>query len=341
MRLAGDEIGILLKAMEESFDPFSMARLLLQRFRIALANIAAPALPFQHQVLAIHEHFDQRNQTQHLIAALRDARPDVPELVALADRAGFTQVPPRTSLEVLVRKHGQAYQDVMVFRAELAKREAAVCRVETPATYGTGSLIGPDLVLTNHHVVAAALDAAGRIAGAISCLFDHKEGTDGYTTPGKLVKVMDVPASSSHAEEDLKPDADSTPPGKLDYAVLRLESKIGEAPVVDGGAARGFIAVTRAPRVADVSDGLLVLQHPKALPMKIDIGAVTWAGATRMRHSVNTEEGSSGAPVFDANLNLVAIHHAGYNWPSPRLPYNQAIPLALIAAHARARGVEV
>ena len=176
---------------------------------------------------------------------------------------------------------------------------------------------------------------------AISCLFDHKQGADGYTTPGTSVKVTDVPVSSPHAEEDLKPDGTNTAADKLDYAMLRLERRLSEAPVVNGGTERGFVPVAKPPRTAKVPEGLLVLQHPTAKPMKIDIGAVTWTGATRLRHSVNTEEGSSGGPVFDAGLNLVAIHHAGYDWPNPPVPHNQAVPLALILADARARGVEV
>ncbi|MUT27347.1 MULTISPECIES: trypsin-like peptidase domain-containing protein [Mesorhizobium] len=337
MRLQGGDIALLLKAMEDSFHPLDVDRLLLERFGLQLHRISGPKA-WQYQVVDVHAHFDMRNQTQCLIAALRDARPDVPEIVALADRAGFTQGPSQGSLEVLVRKDGQPYQDVTVFRAELAKREAAVCRVETPTTYGTGSLIGPDLVLTNHHVIAGALDGAGKLAGTIYCLFDHKQGAEGYTTPGKLVKVTDLAASSVHAEEDLRPDSDITPSDRLDYALLRLESKIGEAAIVAGGVERGFIQTLPEPHTAGKNEGLLILQHPKAQPMKIDIGAVTWISATRLRHSVNTEEGSSGSPVFDASLNLVAIHHAGYDWPSPRVPYNQAIPFALIAAHAKALG---
>ena len=55
--------------------------------------------------------------------------------------------------------------------------------------------------------------------------------------------------------------------------------------------------------------------------------------ATRVRYRTNTEPGSSGSPCFDANWNLVALHHAGDpNFtPGYNPQYNQGIPIATIA----------
>ncbi|MBF0307253.1 MAG: trypsin-like peptidase domain-containing protein [Alphaproteobacteria bacterium] len=341
MRLDPSDISILLKAMEGSFDPFSMQKLLLERFGLKMHNITALFKAFQDQAVDIHQHFDQRNTTEQLIAALRDARPSVAELVALADRAGFAVLPPSGALEVLVRRDGAPYQDVMAFRAELAKRELAVCRVETPQGYGTGSLIGSDLVLTNHHVVAKAMNQAGDVVGAITCRFDHKlAATSGYLTPALPVAVRKILAWSPHAPEDLQSDGENRAPDRLDYALLKLEEAVGDRPIVEGGETRGFIPLAPSARQMLDHEGLLVLEHPQAKPMKIDLGAVVWTGETRLRHSVNTEAGSSGAPVLDATLNLAALHQAGYtDWPGQDYAHNQAIPLALIAADIRTRGL--
>ena len=35
------------------------------------------------------------------------------------------------------------------------------------------------------------------------------------------------------------------------------------------------------------------------------------ANNTRVRYRTNTEEGSSGAPCFDKDWELVALHHSG------------------------------
>jgi trypsin-like peptidase len=340
MRLGAADIAVLLRAMGNSFDPFSMQKLLLERFRIQLFNITAAFKSFSDQAVDIHQHFDHRNQTEQLIAALRDARPAVPEFAALADRAGFAEVPAGNGLEVFARS-GPAYQDVTVFRAGLAKREAAVCLIETRTGCGTGFLIASDLVLTNYHVIEKTLNPDGTLkAGEITCVFDHKLGANGYATPGLSVTATQLRAASPYAEEDCDPARANTSEKKLDYAALQLERGVGNDPVVPGGDSRGFIAVAAQPMAPTQMDSVLVLQHPKAKPMKIDIGTVTWTGVARLRHNVNTESGSSGAPVFNAALELVGLHHAGYDWPRTDHPFNQAIPASLIAADLRVRGVE-
>ena len=175
-------------------------------------NISAAFKRFSDQVVDIHQHFDHRNQTEQLIAALRDARPAVPEFATLADRAGFAELPVGNGLEVFARSGGPAYQDAALFRAGLAKREAAVCRIEATTGYGTGFLVGADLVLTNYHVVARALNRDGTLgAGAVACLFDHKRGSDGYVTPGLSVVATQLLASSRYAEEDIDPTRENTP----------------------------------------------------------------------------------------------------------------------------------
>ena len=63
-----------------------------------------------------------------------------------------------------------------------------------------------------------------------------------------------------------------------------------------------------------------MLQHPKAKPMKIDIGTTTWTGVARVRHNVNTEGGSSGAPIFNAALELVGTPSCGIRLAARRPP---------------------
>ena len=206
---------------------------------------------------------------------------------------------------------------------------------------GTGFLVASDLVLTNYHVVESALTPDNQLRSGVSCLFDHKLGVDGYVTPGTRVAATQVVAASPYAEEDLNPTLEATRTDRLDYAVLKLERAIGNEPIVPGGDNRGFVAIGSPPAAAQCLEGLLVLQHPRAKPMKIDIGAVTQSGTARLRHNVNTEGGSSGSPVFNSALHVIGLHHAGYDWPATGHPFNQAIPLVLIAADLRGRGLGV
>jgi V8-like Glu-specific endopeptidase len=76
-----------------------------------------------------------------------------------------------------------------------------------------------------------------------------------------------------------------------------------------------------------------VLGHPDREPMAISMGRVLdhAANGVRLRHDAYTLGGSSGSPVFDANFQLVALHHAGDPAAGPA-QYNQAIPMTLIRA---------
>lgn len=341
MRLKSSQIGALVAAMEQSFDPLELQRVLLERCDVRFSSIAGFGLPFSHQIVQVHTYFDQRNISERLVGAMRDARPQEQAFVLLADSMGYTSLPAADSFEVLVRKSGSPYQDVADFRVALAKAEGAVCRVETPTGYGTGVLISKNTVLTNHHVLASTMDGAGKLTAPVSCLFDHKKSEQAYATPARRVSVAAVLISSTPASEDYKPDEIATNPNQLDYALISLNEDIGDEPIVPGGDARGFVAVDPAASSLAVSEGLIVLQHPLSKSMKIDIGAITAIKGTRLRHSVNTDKGSSGAPIFNAELKLVALHHAGHDWPTVDHPFNQAIPLALIGEHAKDRGFQL
>jgi V8-like Glu-specific endopeptidase len=92
---------------------------------------------------------------------------------------------------------------------------------------------------------------------------------------------------------------------------------------------------------------LMVVQHPCGDPIAFD-----WAddaiervnsNNTRVHYKINTMPGSSGSPVLDRNLELVALHHAGEpGSPDVWLPcrmqttqanYNEGIPIASIQDH--------
>lgn len=338
MRLTHPMLGIFIGACEGSFDQAGLSMLLLQRFGLHYARLTNAGLPWGTQVIDVHRYFDFRNTTEQLALALRDARPNVPEFAAVADHLGFAHLS-RTGLEVLVRAGATPYQDVEVFRAGLSQIEAAICQIECGASAGTGSLIAADLVMTNHHVVAERLGANGELAGPVLCRFDYKTNGANYATPATEVTAMRVLASSPHAPEDTVVGPMATNPLALDYAVLKLERALGQEPIVAGGLPRGYLDINAPPRAA-ANAGVIVMQHPGGQPMKIDIGSILDVGETRFRHSVNTESGSSGAPLLSASLKMVGIHHAGHdNGLGPSLTYNEAVPLGAILADARAKGV--
>jgi hypothetical protein len=97
---------------------------------------------------------------------------------------------------------------------------------------------------------------------------------------------------------------------------------------------------TPVPALA-AGNQVFLLQHPAGEPLQLAIGKIVSFNppGTRVRHDANSKDGSSGSPCFDADLQLVALHHAH----DPHYPpdWNQAVPIASIDADWRSRNVTV
>ena len=159
---------------------------------------------------------------------------------------------------------------------------------------GTGWLIGPRLLLTNHHVVnarepgepaASAADFARQAKGAVGW-FDY------YVEGRESVEVRTVDIVSSNAE--------------LDYALLRLEDT---AVLRD----RPPLAVPRIPRALERGMRLNIVQCPDGGPLRYAIRNNFFVGRApqnfKLRYLTDTKQGSSGSPVMDDDWQVVALHH--------------------------------
>jgi V8-like Glu-specific endopeptidase len=179
-----------------------------------------------------------------------------------------------------------------------AKRARAVCRVEVTAnSMGTGMLIGPDLVLTNFHVMSkkdmaaapAVLEANARNTVLRFGAFTAK----GPAAAGQEVRLSAQAVVASSA--------------KYDFALLRTDDSIARAADVEAFSELGVMPVKTNP--------LYVLQHPGGGAMKLALSSqgVTWIdpGRVTIEYTTNVALGSSGSPCFDADWKLVALHHAG------------------------------
>lgn len=332
MQFRREHFKLVHEAIEGAFDRDELDRLLLERFGFGLNSISGNK-GFSYQVTDVTRYFQNRYIVEELIAALRDARTRDPVIASIFDDMQLTHIS-LANLEVFVRENATDFQDVSDFRIQLLQRENAVCRIETPTAFGSGVLIGKNRVLTSFHVIKDQVDSQGRISKQCVCTFDHKKLSSTSTTPERKVSIGRLLAYSDIDENDRVPDAVSTSSDKLDYALLELQEDIAAQPVVQGGDVRGHVEIAVSDHMPTVHTPLVILQHPKAAPMKIDFGTVTSIAGCRLRHSVSTLGGSSGAPVFDSQLRLVAIHQGGFDAPTVVTPYNQSIPLSLIVAHA-------
>jgi len=356
MRLDGRQMEALVKALGSAFTVDTLTMLLRFRLDKDLEDYAAPAVK-QMRIFELVDASQKEGWTVELLAAAREANPGNPELSLLGGEIGLASIGlDRSRLERIVRDQ-TPFNDLRPWLERWGRIECQVCRVEVyeqgAVGYGTGFLVGPDLVLTNHHVVAGVI--AGAVAAdRVLCRFGYKRLADGMALDqGREFRLAAAPDwlvdTSPPSPEDEKVDGGLPDPEQLDYALLRLADKAGELPVgakpEPGAKRRGWITIAEPVPVLAAEDIVFMLEHPNHEPLKQASGQILAVNAngTRVRHDANTDGGSSGSPCFAANLELVALHHAGDpNYEKLHHPtYNQAIPMDKIVARLESRHVRI
>jgi V8-like Glu-specific endopeptidase len=200
-----------------------------------------------------------------------------------------------------------------IFLEKGARVARAVCRVERADYFplGTGFLIGPDLVLTNHHVLPTDEKAEAALVR-----FGYRVDHNRQLKQGEVYQVSRVLRRSSIEA--------------LDYVVLKLRKAPGENAEI------GYLRpVTRA---LQEGESLYIIQHPLGSPQKIVLqdNWITYVAndQRRVQYLTNTKRGSSGSPVGNEHWEVVALHHSGAPLPDPpetkHVRGNEGIPMAAI-----------
>lgn len=302
--LTGPQIRQLRDAVLQAYPtPGSLTDLVLYGLSTRIDNVVEPG-PLNDRVRSLIIWTEAQGRTDELLnAALNDA-PKNQILRRVASDLGMDGG--AGQFESIVKRHLQ-FTDVEQWRDGMIRSEQAVCRVEValavdPEGIGTGFLISNDLVITNYHVmeqfVLNQLDPA-----RASFHFDFKLHED------KLLKGVTYKLFQSDWL------VHCSPVEQLDFALVRLAGNAGEGTLGEqpNAPVRGFLKPTKSP--VEDGDPLLIIQHPKAVPLKFAMGTVRAltppAARQYVTYDVNTQDGSSGSPCFSADWSLVGLHHWG------------------------------
>ncbi len=212
------------------------------------------------------------------------------------------------------------YIDTLKRMVELAP---AVCllrvSVGTLSSMGTGFRIADDLLLTNHHVLFLAGLQATRVIAEFGYETDAK---DADLTPKPL--TCDCTTIVADKEDD--------------WAVIRVKD------AMDPAWPRINLQAHAAPVLGERA---FILQHPLGGRKRLGFvrNTVTNIGVQTLHYLTDTQQGSSGSPVFNAEGKLIALHHAvgtpkGVAGKGP-LMKNEGIRIPRILQGLTSKGVQL
>jgi endonuclease G, mitochondrial len=201
------------------------------------------------------------------------------------------------------------------FIVEGAHRRRAVAFVEAispnSVTVGTGFLISPRLFITNQHVLG---DAAA--ASTANLTFDRE-----YDERGRPVKVTVFAVDGSKF-------ALFSPEEDLDYALVAVGERInGEATLEE----LGYCALSDRPDKHRLGMAVNVIQHPGGMPKMVAVRNNILHDRTdnALLYETDTQTGSSGAPVFNDDWDVVALHHYGEPFRALKDETGRTIPISM------------
>jgi endonuclease G len=161
--------------------------------------------------------------------------------------------------------------------------------------YGTGSLVSPALLLTNHHVLPDAETARNSVIE-----FNYQDGIDGRPL---LAQVF-----------PFDPDRFFLADEERDFALIAVRGSSEElAPF-------GFNRLIEAEGKAIIGEFVTIIQHPRGEKKQIALreNRIVDIPERFLHYTADTEPGSSGSLAFNDEWEAVALHHASVPAPQHR-----------------------
>ncbi len=157
--------------------------------------------------------------------------------------------------------------------------------------YGTGFMVSPTLLMTNHHVLPS-VDEARRSLAEFN-----------YQDDAAFLPLSSVPFTLDVDRFFLTDEA-------LDFTLVAV------AATAAGGRSLqefGFLRLLGDTGKALVGEYVTVIQHPDGAPKQIALreNEVVDIFDDFVHYKTDTKPGSSGSPVFTDQWQVVALHHSG------------------------------
>ncbi|HEY9315197.1 DNA/RNA non-specific endonuclease [Williamsia sp.] len=181
--------------------------------------------------------------------------------------------------------------------------------------FGTGFLVAPSLLLTNHHVLPDA-----ETARTSQIEFNYQDGAGGAALTGTSFRFA--------------PDRFFLADRQRDFALVAVDASASEL------VSFGYNRLTAAQGTVIIGEYVTIVQHPRGRKKQIVLreNKLVDIADGFVHYSADTEPGSSGSPVFNDQWEVVALHHAsvpvaeqiqagGY--------LNEGIRISSILAHLR------
>ncbi|MET0703928.1 MAG: DNA/RNA non-specific endonuclease [Mycobacterium sp.] len=181
---------------------------------------------------------------------------------------------------------------------ELARRSAStVARIvgANRQAVGTGVMVSPHLMLTNHHVIASPDEGAKS-----SAQFKYELGVDDRAEDG--TEFQFDPAAFFW----------TSPVDRLDATLIAIGRKVAGPATLESF---GWTALSSAGDKHAKGDHVTIVEHPegdyKQIALRDNRVLGRGESGVTLFYETDTLGGSSGSPVFNDDFALVALHHAG------------------------------